>query len=87
MTAVPLDTEAEVRHFIGLCLKTRTISKLAAVMPDWLRGPIEAHAPGLTELRETAERLEREALRARRAHAVALGAWIKVEPRSDGSRP
>ncbi len=83
MTAVPLNTEAEIRHFIELCLKTRTIPKLAAVMPDWLRGPIEAQAPGLTELRETAERLEREAFRARRAHSIALGEWIKGEPQTN----
>jgi hypothetical protein len=83
MTAVPLGTEAEIRTFVALCLKTRTVAKFAKVMPDWLRGPIEAQAPGLTELRETAERLEREAWRARRAHTVALGAWIAAKPNAE----
>ncbi|MFG2748056.1 hypothetical protein [Streptomyces xanthophaeus] len=78
MTAIPLNTEAEIREFVALCLRSRTVPKLAAVMPDWLRDPIEAQAPGLTELRETAEHLEREASRARRAHTTALGAWIKA---------
>lgn len=86
MTAVPLKTEAEIREFVALCLKTRTVAKLAAVMPPWLRDPIEAHAPGLTELREAADRLEREAFRARRAHTIALGAWIATEPQTDRSQ-
>ncbi|MFD5678538.1 hypothetical protein [Streptomyces sp. NPDC127040] len=76
MTAVPLDTEDEIREFVALCLKSRTVAKLAEVMPDWLRGPVESRAPELTELRESAERLEQEAALARRAYAKALHAWI-----------
>lgn len=83
MTAIPLKTEAEIREFVALCLETRTVPKLAEVMPPWLRDPIEAHAPGLTELREAADRLEREAFRARRAHAIALGAWIAAKPTAE----
>ncbi|MCX5407476.1 hypothetical protein OHA37_26885 [Streptomyces sp. NBC_00335] len=79
MTVVPLNTETEVRAFVALCLKTRTVSKLAKVMPDWLRGPVESHAPDLVELRETAEHAEAQATKARRDYTKALGAWISSE--------
>ncbi|MFJ7269381.1 hypothetical protein ACIQV3_22515 [Streptomyces sp. NPDC099050] len=81
MTAVPLDTEVEVRAFVEMCLRTRTVGKLAKVMPDWLRGPVESHAPDLAELRLTAERAEAEAANARRAYTKSLGAWINSEPK------
>lgn len=80
MTAVPLTTETEVRAFVVMCLKTRTVAKLAKVMPDWLRGPVERHAPDLTQLREAAERAEAEAAKARRDYTKALTAWISAAP-------
>ncbi|MFD7980259.1 hypothetical protein [Streptomyces sp. NPDC059071] len=71
-----LDTEAEVRNFLALCLKTRTTQKLAQVMPDLLRTAVEKHAPHLTELRTTADQLDADATAARHAHHAALERWI-----------
>ncbi|MCX4778135.1 hypothetical protein [Streptomyces sp. NBC_01264] len=74
-----LETAEEVRKFLVLCLKTRTITKLAKVMPGWLGDQLDPHAPHLAELKETAARLDREAERAHRAYAKALGAWIAAD--------
>lgn len=75
-----LDTEAEVRHFLALCLKTRTTHKLAQVMPDWLQSAVENHAPHLAELRTTANQLDADATAARHAHHAALERWINQPP-------
>lgn len=77
-----LNTEAEVRDFLKLCLDPgplrpkRTVAKLARVMPGWLRERLDTHAPDLAELHATAGRLQGEADRADRDYAKALGAWI-----------
>lgn len=86
-----LDTEAEVRDFLRLCLNSpkrpRTIAKLAEIMPTWLSDQLDVHAPHLPVLRAEVARLEAETARARRTYEKALGAWIAAEPQADGSQP
>ncbi|MFC7791316.1 hypothetical protein [Streptomyces cinereoruber] len=80
-----LETEEQVRAFLRLCLApghgiTRTVAKVAEILPPLLRDRVEAFAPHLTYLRGVADMAQARADKARAAHAEALGAWIDGKP-------
>lgn len=82
MTDVPLNTAAEVREFLALCLDPgpgrdkRTAARVAEIMPGWLAGPLNRHAPHLATLSAAVHEAEAVAAAARTEHTEALGAWI-----------
>ncbi|MCY0957676.1 hypothetical protein [Streptomyces sp. H27-H5] len=77
-----LDTAAQARAFLALCLDPgsgragRTLPELVAIMPPWLQGQVDTHAPHLADLRAEADRLKTAATAAQTAYAEALGTWI-----------
>ncbi|WNI20337.1 hypothetical protein [Actinacidiphila sp. ITFR-21] len=82
MTNTQLNTAAEVRAFLALCLDPgpgrdkRTVARVTEIMPDWLAGPLNQYAPHLAGLSDAVHQAEAAAAAARAAHAEALEAWI-----------
>ncbi|MFI0827210.1 hypothetical protein ACH4Q7_22455 [Streptomyces roseolus] len=72
-----LDTPAEVREFLRLCLRTRTINELATVMPDWLAQAISNNDPRLASLRRSIAEAEAALADARARYVTVLDAWIE----------
>lgn len=85
MTETQLNTAEEVRSFLALCLDPgpgrdkRTAARVAEIMPDWLAGPLNQHAPHLAVLSAAVHQAEAAAAAARAVHAEALAAWIAGE--------
>lgn len=88
-----LSTECSVRDFLRLCLDPghgikRTPAKLAGIMPGPLEDAVMRYAPHLAELRDEANRQEKQARKARKAYTDALAAWIAdEEPTAETSAP
>lgn len=95
MTETPLNTAEEVRAFLALCLDPgpgrdkRTAARVLEIMPDWLAGPLNQHAPHLAGLSAAVHQAEEAAAAAHAAHAEALGAWIEQDtpPGDSPTRP